>query len=1742
MAQSQYRSPGTGVTVDLGSATNWQVSTDGGVTWNPASVAPTGSIALPSGSTITIKPSDIWANAIGTTTIPSGVTLVNNSSAALGTFTTNALVCAAGSTLVYSGTTAQALPSCAAFQGQNISNITINNASGVSETGGGVGYINLNGVITLTNGTFTCNITTFYKGSMTGTNGKIKSTGYFEPSTTSSLVLNGNLFLNNTINSLQCNSTGAVLTTGPIVATNVFKLNNNANAVAAFTLGGALTIGATGTNLGFTGTANPNYGSITAGTNMVTFNGTASQAIPAGYFTSNTVNNLTIGNSTTGVTSAGSLNIGSSYTVAFLKSAIIPLAVTGTATIGGALTIGSFSAAPTAGQTFTVLSATAVSGTFSSLVLPAGYTGTLTYSGTSVTLTINTVPSSDATLSAMSLSNGTLSPIFTPSTTSYTASVANNISSVTLTPTVNQANATIKVNGTTVASGSPSGNIALNVGTNTVTTVITAQNHITTQTYTTTVIRQAPLTNPGIAPYLFGENVQLPKQIGNKKNTGGLMDKFFPAIQQSGVKIMRYGGVGFETNVTDSTVSIADLINKVDSMRAHGIEPILTAPLYYGTGSHVHTILQGASQARRIMRSVNMHYGSNPVTKWVISNEPDGGLHNYNTSSGPDSIRTYIAAYSDSLRAEAAANGYTVTLYGPELSYYRFIDQLTDPTSSNTYILDKIDVFTWHVYPFGNQAVQSNSSPISDRNGLIRQLAFGAPLYGGGTSTPLETSFTYLKQRIAASNNPNVKIGITEANVCFQQDASGTNATPGTDLTVTGNSACGFIGGQFWAELMSVCMKNSIDYLTFWSIIEGGGSSTTYNIGYIDAITQKLKPSYHHFSMVANNFSGVYCTGLDSLKIDGGAKTDADYIKVFGSKDVSKNKISVMIMNQSQSQGYSFTLHLGINAPAGQDNLDTWIDANLSLKSHRDSIPPQATLLVVFDANGNEVSNCLYTQDDATNGRLPNCVSAAVIAAGPVTVAVDTGRNTASNVVLTQPTASDRYGIKSITNDAPTNYPVGNTTVTWTATDVYGNTGTATQLVTVLARPAVSITAPANNSVVPAGSNITINADASNPNSGGSIAKVDFYNGTTLLGTSTTTPYTYVLNNVPVGKDTLTAVATDNKGFTNTSAPFIITVSTPPVVAITAPTDTVVATGSNIVIKANASSPDMGGTIAKVDFYNGTILLGTSTDAPYNYTWNNLIAGTDTLKAVATDNNGLTTTSSNVIITVSDPPAISLTAPANNSVMLAGSDVVITAYASSPNTGGNITKVDFYNGTTLLGTSTKAPYSYTWNNTLAGTHALTAVATDNNRLTTTSAAITITVVVPPVVTLTAPINNSIVTAGSSVTITADASSPNTGDNIAKVDFYNGTILLGTSTNAPYSYAWNNLSAGTDTLKAVATDNNGFTTTSSNIIITVNQPPSVALITPAANASFYAPADVTINANATDADGSIVKVEFFQGTTKLGEVLTAPYSFNWTNVPAGNYAITANATDNRGAITTSAVINITVTTRPVLQITIPDMYALNPATDTKNTIYIGYGPTSFTLTPSVQGGQSGYTYSWSNGATTSSIVVSQAGTYTVNVSSADGGLGSATIVIDTIDVRCGIDNTRVKVCHNQHVICVAQAAVQEHLNHRDKLGACGSDNKAIAYTSLSNDPGTLASTSTLAIYPNPVDSFLHIVVPQVQPNASIHVYSFSSQGKEVLTVNLTQAQQDVSFQGLAPGYYFLVIKNGSKTIQKTLIKN
>jgi|GEM_PF-772572 len=187
----------------------------------------------------------------------------------------------------------------------------------------------------------------------------------------------------------------------------------------------------------------------------------------------------------------------------------------------------------------------------------------------------------------------------------------------------------------------------------------------------------------------------------------------------------------------------------------------------------------------------------------------------------------------------------------------------------------------------------------------------------------------------------------------------------------------------------------------------------------------------------------------------------------------------------------------------------------------------------------------------------------------------------------------------------------------------------------------------------------------------------------------------------------------------------------------------------------------------------------------------------------------------------------------------------------------------------------------------------------------------------PAVSITAPTEGESFTTDNTITVTADASDPD--GTASKVEFFTGNSLIGTANSSPWTISWSGMSAGAHALTARATDNSGFSKLSSpvNITITqggapVNQAPTISISSPASGSSSETGVTINIAATAADTDGTISKVEFYNGTTLLGTDETSPYSISFTPTTAGTLTLTAKAYDNLEKTTDSTAVSVTVT--------------------------------------------------------------------------------------------------------------------------------------------------------------------------------------------------------------------------------------
>ncbi len=249
----------------------------------------------------------------------------------------------------------------------------------------------------------------------------------------------------------------------------------------------------------------------------------------------------------------------------------VPTATNSSPQIGGTGVVNAMTSGTTG--TFTVDATGLSPGTAYTFATYASNNFGTSYSstGTFTTLSIN------ADLSGFALNTGTLSPSFTTANPSYTGTVPMAISSLTVTPTAVQANATIQVNNATVTSGTPSGSIPLNVGSNTITTVVTAQDGFTTRTYTATVNRVDVALSA-----VYSAGTDMPVTVNGYAAKGSTVDFTLNYAPEPGTRLMVVNntGLGFITG-TFSNLAQGQAVALV----YNGVTSEFVANYYGGTGN-----------------------------------------------------------------------------------------------------------------------------------------------------------------------------------------------------------------------------------------------------------------------------------------------------------------------------------------------------------------------------------------------------------------------------------------------------------------------------------------------------------------------------------------------------------------------------------------------------------------------------------------------------------------------------------------------------------------------------------------------------------------------------------------------------------------------------------------------------------------------------------------------------------------------------------------------------------------------------------------------------------------------------------------------------------------------------------------------------------------------------------------------------------------------------------------------------
>jgi Big-like domain-containing protein/Calx-beta domain-containing protein len=217
---------------------------------------------------------------------------------------------------------------------------------------------------------------------------------------------------------------------------------------------------------------------------------------------------------------------------------------------------------------------------------------------------------------------------------------------------------------------------------------------------------------------------------------------------------------------------------------------------------------------------------------------------------------------------------------------------------------------------------------------------------------------------------------------------------------------------------------------------------------------------------------------------------------------------------------------------------------------------------------------------------------------------------------------------------------------------------------------------------------------------------------------------------------------------------------------------------------------------------------------------------------------------------------------------------------------------------------------------------------------------------PPVVSIVSPANNSSFYAPTNISIFAKAFAP-TG-SVTGVEFFADAQDLGPGNllildppgvngvvGPVYYLNWINPAFGNYQLTAVATTDGGKSATSAPVTVNVLPPPPVVKITnPTNGASFVAPTNIPITAEASSSNADIARVQFYADDHFIGAdigVNKPHYTLLWTNPPPGFYSLHAIAFDNFGGKGSSESVAVTISgtnsTPPGLSLV--SIYALDP---------------------------------------------------------------------------------------------------------------------------------------------------------------------------------------------------------------------
>jgi len=293
-------------------------------------------------------------------------------------------------------------------------------------------------------------------------------------------------------------------------------------------------------------------------------------------------------------------------------------------------------------------------------------------------------------------------------------------------------------------------------------------------------------------------------------------------------------------------------------------------------------------------------------------------------------------------------------------------------------------------------------------------------------------------------------------------------------------------------------------------------------------------------------------------------------------------------------------------------------------------------------------------------------------------------------------------------------------------------------------------------------------------------------------------------------------------------------------------------------------------------------------------------------------------------VTVGSPPEVAITSPTTGTTLVSPSSVSIAAEASDAD--GTVTEVTFRANGQTIGTDSAPPYQIEWQNPALGTYALTAVATDNTGVTTTSPAVTLNIVSGNNAPTFQPIPPQSIPEDSPFTLTASASDVDPGDTLtySLIDGPPGATVNASSGE----FNWTPSEADGPGVYAVRIGvvDSAMASAETEITITVTEVNTAPTIAPIAAQSVNTGTLLTVAASATDADLPANTLTYSLLEPVGGATIDANTGiFTWIPGPAdvGDHQVTIRVSDGGGASAeTTFDVTVTESNSPPSLVTVP----------------------------------------------------------------------------------------------------------------------------------------------------------------------------------------------------------------------------